>query len=92
MKRFGQIARLKPEKIEEYDTLHAAVWPGVLSTITACKSWANWPGRANSVVCVSRMYGSCMRLQSFFRVKQPPPPYHSALLPECSFRNYAFAM
>lgn len=36
MKRFGQIARLKPEKIEEYDTLHAAVWPGVLRTITAC--------------------------------------------------------
>lgn len=36
MKRFGQIARLKPEKIEEYDTLHAAVWPGVLDTITAC--------------------------------------------------------
>lgn len=36
MKRFGQIARLKPEKIEEYDTLHAAVWPGVLSTIAAC--------------------------------------------------------
>lgn len=36
MKRFGQQARLKPEKIDEYRRLHAAVWPGVLQTISAC--------------------------------------------------------
>ena len=35
-KIFGQIGRLKPDKIEEYVTLHAAVWPGVLQTITDC--------------------------------------------------------
>lgn len=34
--RFGQLGRLKREKIEEYCALHAAAWPGVLKTITAC--------------------------------------------------------
>ena len=36
MKRFGQIAKLKQDKIEEYDTLHAAAWDGVLKTIKEC--------------------------------------------------------
>jgi L-rhamnose mutarotase len=27
---------LKPDKIEAYERLHAAVWPGVLQTIAAC--------------------------------------------------------
>lgn len=33
---FGQLGRLKPEKIEEYESLHAAPWPGVLKTIHEC--------------------------------------------------------
>jgi len=33
---FGQLGRLKPEKIEEYEALHAAPWPGVLKTIRDC--------------------------------------------------------
>lgn len=33
---FGQIGRLKKEKIEEYRALHAAPWPGVLKTIREC--------------------------------------------------------
>ena len=36
MRRFGQIGRLKKDKIDEYVRLHAAVWPEVLQTITAC--------------------------------------------------------
>ncbi len=36
MKRFCQRAFLKPEKIEEYRKLHAAVWPDVLKTIHEC--------------------------------------------------------
>lgn len=36
MKRFGMVLGVKPEKIEEYKSLHAAVWPDVLKTITAC--------------------------------------------------------
>ena len=36
LKRFGQIAKLKPDMIEEYDTLHAAVWDNVLKTIKEC--------------------------------------------------------
>lgn len=36
MKRFGQYARLKPDMIEEYERLHASVWPGVLKTIREC--------------------------------------------------------
>lgn len=36
MKRFGQAAQLKPEKVAQYKLLHAQVWPDVLKTITAC--------------------------------------------------------
>ncbi|MFV0401669.1 MAG: L-rhamnose mutarotase [Oscillospiraceae bacterium] len=36
MKRFGQVVRVKPEKLEEYIKLHAAVWPQVLATIRDC--------------------------------------------------------
>jgi L-rhamnose mutarotase len=32
----GLCNRLRPEKAEEYKALHAAAWPGVLETITAC--------------------------------------------------------
>lgn len=35
-KRFGQLGKLKPDKIEEYDRLHASVWPEVLQTISRC--------------------------------------------------------
>lgn len=34
--RFGQLGRLKKDKIEEYSRLHEAVWPEVLETITQC--------------------------------------------------------
>lgn len=33
---FGQLGRLKPEKIAEYEALHAAPWPEVLQTIHDC--------------------------------------------------------
>ena len=33
---FGQLGRLKQEKIHEYDELHANPWPGVLKTIHEC--------------------------------------------------------
>ncbi|PWJ48955.1 L-rhamnose mutarotase [Faecalicatena contorta] len=33
---FGQIGRLKAEKIQEYKELHAAVWPDVLKKIKDC--------------------------------------------------------
>ena len=36
MIRFGQIGRLKKDKIEEYCTLHANAWQGVLKTISDC--------------------------------------------------------
>lgn len=36
MLRFGQKAKLKPDKIEEYKRLHSQVWPDVLKTITEC--------------------------------------------------------
>ena len=36
MVRFGQIGKLKKDKIDEYIELHAATWPGVLKTITEC--------------------------------------------------------
>ncbi len=36
MVRFGQIIGVRPEKLEEYKRLHAAVWPGVLKMISEC--------------------------------------------------------
>lgn len=33
---FGQLGRLKSEKIEEYEVLHANPWPEVLKTIYDC--------------------------------------------------------
>ena len=34
--RFGMVARLRPEKREEYLEVHRRVWPGVESTIVEC--------------------------------------------------------
>ena len=36
MRRFGQHARLRSEKVEEYKRLHAAAWPDVLKMISSC--------------------------------------------------------
>jgi L-rhamnose mutarotase len=34
--RYGMTLRVRPERLEEYKRHHAAVWPGVLATITRC--------------------------------------------------------
>ncbi len=34
MQRMGMVIGIKPDKIEEYRHLHAAVWPQVLARIT----------------------------------------------------------
>jgi L-rhamnose mutarotase len=36
VKRYGQVIRVKLEKLEAYKELHASVWPEVLKTIKAC--------------------------------------------------------
>ena len=36
MQRIGQIIGVKPEQIEAYERIHAAVWPEVLAMIRAC--------------------------------------------------------
>jgi L-rhamnose mutarotase len=36
MQRIGMVIGVKPEKIEEYKRLHAAVWPEVIAMISAC--------------------------------------------------------
>ncbi len=36
MQRIGQLIGVKPEAIEEYERLHAQVWPDVLAMIHAC--------------------------------------------------------
>ena len=35
MRRFGQVIRIRAERIEEYEALHRETWPGVLATIHA---------------------------------------------------------
>ncbi len=36
MNRHGSVIRVRPERLEEYRRLHAAVWPGVLRMIREC--------------------------------------------------------
>ena len=36
MRRYGMVIRVRPEKLEEYKRLHAAVWPEVLAMIREC--------------------------------------------------------
>jgi L-rhamnose mutarotase len=36
MKRYGSVIGVRPEAIEEYKKLHAAVWPDVLEMIRKC--------------------------------------------------------
>ena len=36
MQRMGMVIKIKPEHIEEYKRLHAAVWPDVLKMISQC--------------------------------------------------------
>ena len=36
MQRVGILIGIRPEKIEEYKRMHAAVWPGVLAKISDC--------------------------------------------------------
>ena len=33
VRRFGQLIRVRPERVAEYEALHAAAWPGVLAAI-----------------------------------------------------------
>jgi len=37
MKRCGWVIGVRPEKLDEYKRLHAAVWPGVLKIIKLCR-------------------------------------------------------
>jgi L-rhamnose mutarotase len=36
MTRYGMVIGLKPETEQKYKEYHAAVWPGVLATISKC--------------------------------------------------------
>ena len=36
MKRYGQLIRVKTEKLEEYTKYHATVWPEILEMIRKC--------------------------------------------------------
>ena len=36
MQRFGQVIRIKPEKVESYKKYHRKVWPEVLQRIKQC--------------------------------------------------------
>jgi len=36
MTRYGSVIRVKPERLDDYKKLHAAVWPKVLAKITEC--------------------------------------------------------
>jgi L-rhamnose mutarotase len=35
-KRYGSVIKVRPERLEEYKRLHAAVWPEILKMISEC--------------------------------------------------------
>jgi L-rhamnose mutarotase len=35
VRRFGQVIRVRPDRIDDYERLHAEPWPGVLAAIRA---------------------------------------------------------
>ena len=41
MKRYGMVIKVRPEKFEEYKTLHANVWQEPLKTRNEGEWWAN---------------------------------------------------
>ena len=36
MKRYGMVLKVRPEMLDEYKRLHAAVWPDILDMIAKC--------------------------------------------------------
>lgn len=36
MKRYGMVIKIRPEKLDEYKKLHAAIWPECLEVIRQC--------------------------------------------------------
>jgi len=36
VRRYGMVLKVKPDKLEEYKALHAAVWPEIIELIRQC--------------------------------------------------------
>ena len=55
-KRYAQIVKLKPDYVDKYKEVHAAVWPEVLKQIKACniQDCACFPfnPRFGNIICV----------------------------------------
>jgi len=64
MRRFGSVIGLREDKWEEYRTLHAAVWPGVLEMIRRCHL-------RNYSIFVRRMPDGQRYLFSYFEYDGP---------------------
>ena len=59
MKRYGSVIGLRPEKLDEYVRLHAAVWPDVLKMIRECNI-------RNYSIYLRRLPDGCHYLFSYF--------------------------
>ena len=53
MQRMGMVLGLKPETVDEYKRLHAAVWPEVLAMISACNisNYSIYPEASRRICC-----------------------------------------
>jgi hypothetical protein len=66
-RRFAQIVKLKPEFLDKYKEVHAAVWPEVLKQIADC----------NIVDCTCLTLSSCgPSLDSYYVDADPPSRQH----------------
>ncbi|MCX7889629.1 MAG: L-rhamnose mutarotase [Rhodobacteraceae bacterium] len=52
MRRYGQVIRVRPDRVDRYVALHAAVWPGVLAMIAACniRNYTIWLRRPENLM------------------------------------------
>lgn len=85
MERMGQLIRLRPEVVEEYKRIHAAVWPEILALISACRItnytiflkepenllFAYWEYRGDDFAADMARMRADPRMQDWWRITDP---------------------
>lgn len=85
MQRMAHVIRLKPEVIDEYKRIHAAVWPEILSIISDCNItnysiflkepenilFAYWEYRGDDFAADMARMREQPRMQDWWRITDP---------------------
>lgn len=63
---FGQVVKLKKDRVDEYKACHAKVWPEVLKQIKDCGIEDCKLTVASLLLSLIRLFGLCIRTDSIF--------------------------